>query len=437
MRRYVVVGLGVAGIAAISALRVRDRSAEIILVGNETHGFYSRPGLAYYLTGEIPEKQLSIFSKDDWRSLNIQFLNAQATRLDPRQHHLVLGTDNIVTYDRLLLSTGSTAAPINVPGANLPQVVKLDDLEDTRRILALTRRIKTAVVVGGGILSLEMVEGLHSRGVSVHYLLRGGRYWPNILDEVESHMVEHRLEQIGIHLHYHTEIAEILGKHGNVTGVRTTAGEVLSCGMVCVGIGVKPRMELAQAAGLAIEKGILVNEHLQSSDADIFAAGDVAQVVDPITGKSFIDTLWIPAREKGATAAINMDGGNQAYKRSLVVNVLRLAGIMTTIIGAVGSGVDEDLVSIARGSSETWMQLPNTIAMESNLDVNHVRLMIGEQTLLGAIVMGDQKLSIPLQDLIAAGTDITPIRNLLQPDAPLGQILMDFWTNVKGRGDKQ
>jgi NAD(P)H-nitrite reductase large subunit len=110
---------------------------------------------------------------------------------------------------------------------------------------------------------------------------------------------------------------------------------------------------------------------------------------------------------------------------------------MTTIIGAVGSGVDEDLVSVARGSSETWLQLPNSIALESNLDVNHMRLMIGERTILGAIVMGDQKLSIPLQELIAEETDISSIRDQLQPGAALGQILMDFWAKGKGQGIKQ
>jgi NAD(P)H-nitrite reductase large subunit len=437
MRRYVIVGLGVAGVAAISELRRRDESSEIIMVGDEKHGFYSRPGLAYHLTGELPEKQLAIFSKKDWQSLNIHFVNAHATHLDPHQHQLLFGAGDTLTYDRLLLSTGSTAAPINVPGSNLPQVVKLDNLEDTRRILALARRVKTAVVVGGGILSLELVEGLHANGVRVHYFMRGGRYWPNILDEVESHMVEQNLEKMGIHLHFHTEIAEILGQHGKVNAVRTTTGEILPCGMVCVGIGVRSRMELAQEASLAVDKGILVNDHLQTSDVDIFAAGDVAQVVDPVSGKSFIDTLWTPAREKGITAAINMDGGNQKYNRPIATNVLRLAGIMTTIIGAVGSGVDEDLVSVARGSSETWLQLPNSIALESNLDVNHMRLMIGERNLLGAIVMGDQKLSIPLQELIAEETDISSIRDQLQPGAALGQILMDFWANGKGQGIKQ
>jgi len=130
-----------------------------------------------------------------------------------------------------------------------------------------------------------------------------------------------------------------------------------------------------------------------------------------------------------------MTGRRITYKRKVAVNVLRLAGVMTTIIGAVGSGVDDDLVSVARGSSETWQQLPNTISLESGTDVNHMRLMIGEQTLLGAMVMGEQKLSLPLQDIISSKVDITPVRHLLKPGAPLGQIVMDFWSTIKVQGD--
>jgi len=435
MTRYVIVGTGVTGVAAISTLRTLERSAEISMIGDDPHGFYSRPGLAYYLNNELPEKQLTIFSKDDWKKLKIRYIRGLATRLDPQKHQLEVGPASIIKYDRLLIATGSTAVLLNIPGANLLGVVKLDDFEDSRRIIALARRARTAVVVGGGIIAVELVEGLLARGLKVHYFLRGDRYWPNILDETESRLLEHRLAEDGVTLHFHTEAAEVLGKRGKVAGIRTTKGETIRCQMVAVGIGVKPRMELAKAAGLATERGILTDETLQTSNPDIFAAGDVCEMRDPLSGKSFIDTLWHPAREKGKLAAHNMTGRRSTYKRKVAVNVLRLAGVMTTIIGAVGSGVDDDLVSVARGSSETWQQLPNTISLESGTDVNHMRLMIGEQTLLGAMVMGEQKLSLPLQDIISSRVDITPVRHLLKRGAPLGQIVMDFWSTIKVQGD--
>jgi NAD(P)H-nitrite reductase large subunit len=180
---------------------------------------------------------------------------------------------------------------------------------------------------------------------------------------------------------------------------------------------------LAQSAGLKTERGILTNEYLQTSDPDIFAAGDAAQIYDLATRQSMIDNLWFPGRVQGRIAAINMAGKKQPYYRSAAVNVVRLAEVMITIIGGVGSGHDDDLVSMARGSSETWLQLPNTIAM---------RLMVGERTLLGALVLGDQKLSLPLQEMVARQIDITSIRSkLLQSGDTLGQIIMDFWTTIR------
>ena len=431
MTRYVILGTGVAGVAATSTLRTVEPSSEIVLVGEDQHGFYSRPGLAYYLNNEIPEKQLTIFTKDDWKKLKVRYIRGLATRLDPGKHQLEIGESGHLKYDRLLLATGSNAVPLTLPGAGLQGIVKLDDLDDTRRILSLTRHARTAVVVGGGIIAVELVEGLLARGLKVHYFLRGDRYWPNVLDEKESRLLEHRLAEDGVSLHFKTEASEVLGKRGKVSAIRTSKGEIIRCEIVAVGIGVRPRMELAINAGLTTDRGILTDESLQTSDADIFAAGDVSQVHDPLSGQSFIDTLWYPAREKGRVAALNMSGRRSIYKRKVAINVLRLAGVMTTIIGAVGSGSDDDLVSVARGSSETWQQLPNTIALESSTEINHLRLMIGEHTLVGAMVMGEQKLSIPLQDIISSKADITPIRHLLQPGAPLGQIMMDFWTNLK------
>jgi NAD(P)H-nitrite reductase large subunit len=435
MRRYVIIGMGVAGMAAAEAIRARDRDATISLVGDDPYGFYSKPGLAYYLTGELPEKQLLLNSKQDWQELNLTYVKGRAVNILPQEHLVDLGTAEALPYDRLLLATGATAVQLNAPGADLDGVVKLDHFEDARRILRLARKARVAVVVGGGITALELAEGLARRKVAVHYFLRGNRYWGNVLDEVESRIVEKRLEEEGIRLHYQTELAEVLGRRGKVTGVRSTSGETIHCGMVAVGIGIRPRLELAQTTGLRTERGILVNEYMQSSEVDIFAAGDVAQVYDPLARQFILDSLWNPAREQGSTAGANMAGQTQAYRKTAPFNVTRLAGLTTTIIGAVGGGRDDDLVSIARGDSETWRLLPNAIAREVGEAVNHMRLMVGEQTLLGALVMGDQTLSRPLQELIAAQVDITPLRSaLLAPDNTLGDRVMDFWkawrTNV-------
>jgi NAD(P)H-nitrite reductase large subunit len=435
MTHHVIVGTGIAGYTAAETLRTMDPAAEITLVSDDPYGFYSRPGLAYYLTGEIPEKQLFLFSKKSKLNLEVEHVKGLVTRIDPSAHTINLNTSGLIAYDRLLLATGASGVPLDVPGATLQGLVKLDDLEDTRKILSMVRGTKTAVVVGGGVVGIELVEGLVARGVKVHYLLRGDWFWSNVLGENESGMIERPLAHDEVTLHHQTEIVEILGKRGKVTGVRTSTDKMLPCDMVAVGIGVIARMDLAQAAGLKTDRGILVNDYLETSAADIYAAGDVAQIFDPNSGRYSIDNLWYPGRKQGRIAAFNMTGQKESYRRTVATNVLLLAGVMTTIIGAIGSGRDEGQVYTTRGSSETWQQLPNTIASESGTDVSHMRLVIGEQKLLGALIMGDQKISRPLRDLINSQVDISPIRNqLMQSSAQMGQSVIDFWLKTKGGG---
>lgn len=434
MRRYVIVGTGAAGIAATEAIRCHDQQGNILLVSEEKDGYYSRPGLAYYLTGEITERQLYPFSEKDFRHLNVNRKQARAVRIHTQAHQLLLSDGEQLAYDRLLIATGAMAASAKTPGVQLAGVVKLDNIEDARRILKQAHKGRSAVVVGGGITALEIVEGLSEHGVKVHYFLRGDRYWSNVLDEAESHIVEHRLIEEGVQIHYQTELDEILEKRGQVAGVRTKDGRQIKCDLVAIAIGVLARKDLAEASGLRTERGILVDEYLHTSEPDIFAAGDVAQVFDPASGKALLDSLWGPAREQGNAAGCNMAGLRTPYYKRTPFNVTRLANLTTTIIGAVGGGRDEDVLGIVRGDSEAWRQLPDAIAAQSDFDVNHLRVLVGERTLVGAILMGDQTLSLPLQRLVTDRMDITPIHErLLQPKAPVADLIADFWTEWRSQ----
>jgi len=430
--RYAIIGSGVAGIAAMEAIRSVDTGGEIILIGDDPYGFYSRPGLAYYLTGELHDKALFPRTAEDLRKLNFRYINKRVTKILRAEHTLELEDQSAVTYDRLLIAVGAQALPLEVPGANLEGVLKLDHMAAAKRILKQARRSRAAVVVGGGITALELVEGLRSRGMKVHYLLRGDRYWSNVLDEQESRIIESRLQDEGVTLHHHAEVIEITGRNGKVSTLRLLNGQTLKCDLVAYAIGIRPRVNLAKQAGLAIDRGILVNEYLQTNDPDIFAAGDVAQAYDPLSGRSILDSLWTPAREQGYTAGLNMAGRKTAYVKSPPFNITRLAGLTTTIIGTVGRGRDDDLIGIARGDSETWRQLPDSMVAQTGFDVNRLRLLVGERTLLGAIVMGDQKLSYPLEKIISGKVDISPIREkLLVPHAKVADIVAEFWADRK------
>jgi NADPH-dependent 2,4-dienoyl-CoA reductase/sulfur reductase-like enzyme len=427
----------VAAIAAAQAIREQDAQGKILVISDDPAGYYSRPGLAYYLTGELDEKQLFPLKAEEFCYLEIQQVHARVTKIDPQMHQVSLNNQQTIQYDRLLIATGAQSAALQIPNSDLSGVVKLDNLEDARAILKLARRNRTAVVIGGGITALEIADGLLARGVKTHYFIRGERYWSNVLDASEAQIVERRLKEHGLIIHRRTEITEILNHGHRLGGVRTVNGEVIPCTILAVAIGVLPRIRLAQAAGIQVDRGILVDELMQTSVADIFAAGDVVQVYDPATGRTVLDSLWTPARQQGQIAGLNMAGGCQRYRKAMPFNVTRLADITTTIIGTVGKGNDADLVGIARGDSETWRDATDAITAQVEHQVNHLRIMVGEQTLLGAVIMGDQSLSRPLYQVIAKQEDITSIRHqLLQPEAPIAKILGAFCTGYKRDHDR-
>lgn len=414
-RRYLIVGNGPAGLSAAEAIRQRDRAGEIVIVGDEKVGFYSRPGLAYFLAGTLPESRLFSRAEREYRRLGVRRIISRAVRLDIGEHHVSLENGRALPYDRLLLAVGARALRPALPGMDLPGVATLDNLADARAILRLAKRARRAIVVGGGITALELAEGLASRGVETHYLMRRDRYWGAVLTPDESTLIEARLAHDGVHLHRNTELRAVLSQRGRLAGVDTGDGGRIECEVLAVAIGIRPRLELAHAGGLEVGRGVATDACFQTSAPDVYAAGDAAEVLDPESGERVLDSLWSVAIEQGRAAGANMAGVEAPYSRQTPFNVTRLAGITTTLIGAVGSGSpDEDLMTITRGDSETWRRRPDAFAVEAESGPSRLRVLFGNRHILGAVVMGDQTLSRPLQRMIRGRVDARPLRERLR-----------------------
>jgi NAD(P)H-nitrite reductase large subunit len=462
-RRHVLIGIGPAAVAAAETIRAADDGAQITIVGADPHGYYSRPGLAYLMTREMPQQRLHPFSEAEFAHLDIHRLVDRVTGIDLAARRLSLGSGGDLPYDRLLIATGSRSTLARVPGAELDGVVKLDDMTDALDIIQRCREAKSAVVVGGGITALEIVEGLRARKVRVHYFLRRDRFWGSVLSESESQLVTDGLRRDGVEVHRRTELAGILGTNGRVTGVETADGTRIPCEIVAVAVGVRPEVDLAKAAGLDCARGILVDEYLRSSDEHVFAAGDVAEVRDRQTGKGTLHVLWNTAVDKGRVAGRNMagaalaaagaagdaagsglDAGGErlaeagelrmhAYDCGHPLNITRLAGLHTTIIGAVGGGEDADMQSLSRGASQVWSEPTEAVVVEAGSDEEHVRLALGDGVIAGAVVMGDQTLSFPLQDLIERRVDVSHIQaDLTAPAAPISELVHSAWHGSGG-----
>jgi NADPH-dependent 2,4-dienoyl-CoA reductase/sulfur reductase-like enzyme len=430
-RLHLMIGSGPAAISAAETIRTVDASAEITVVGAERYGYYSRPGLAYYLAKEVPEKGLFPFTPDDFARLQINLMTERAVAINASAQLVTMSSGRELPYDRLLIATGSWAIPVDVPGADLDGVTKLDDMHDARDLIHRSHKASAAVVVGGGITGLEIVEGLCAHGVDVHYFMRKGRYWGNVLSESESHIVEEGLKARGVFVHHFTDLARIIGSGGKVVGVVTDKGEQIPCDLVAVAIGVLPQKQLAEAAGIACGRGVLVDQYLRASAENIYAAGDIAEVTDPTSGRGTLEVLWSSAVAKGRVAGLNMASEpTHVYSASTPLNVTRLARFKITIMGTVGSGEDSDVKGIVRGDSETWRLLGDSTLVEAQIGDAHVRLALGPRTIVGAVVIGDQALSFPLQELIGAAADVTGIMAALRsPAAPLADLVESFYAD--------
>lgn len=405
--RYVIVGNGPAGATAAQAIRERDATGDIHVIGAERHPFYSRPGLAYYLTGQVPEGAL--FSRPDKEYKRAGIKKTTATVRAVRPHVVDLSDGRSLPYDRLLLSVGAKAVRPDLPGIDLVGVVTLDNLDDARHIVKLARKAARAVVVGGGITAVELAEGLASNNVRVQYLMRGERYWSSVLADHESQLVEARLQADGISIRRNVELARVIGDRRNrVVGVETKDGQLIACDMVAVAVGTQPRLELAQGAGVETGRGIFADEFLRTSQPDIYVAGDAAEVLDPTTGRRGIDSLWSVANAQGRIAGANMAGDSRSFApRPAPFNVTKIGGITTTVIGAIGAGGrDGDLVTLARGDSNAWREQLEGFAIQDDVDADHLRLILSDKRILGAVVMGDQSLTRPLLHLIRSQVDI-------------------------------
>lgn len=425
--RYVLVGSGIASLAAAESIRRVQPNAKIILVSQERAPFYSRPGLAYLLTNDVPEPQLTIREPVEVDALRLERVYGRAVQLLPDVRVLRLDDGTHVPYDRLLIAIGAASIRGDFPGASLDGVVHLDDLAEARDIVRRTASARTAVVVGGGSTALELVDGFVARGVHTHYFMRGDRYWSKVFDPVESAIVESRLLAEGVVLHRNASVREALGHQGVLTGIATANGEQLSCDVLAVAIGVRPRLELARSAGIATDRGILTTEFLETSEADVYAAGDVAQVYDPVHQVAQLDTLWASAQQQGRIAGLNMAGVRVALRKHVPINVTRVGGVTVTIVGTVGAADDPDLLTLTRGQSERWITDPDAWSVGGARLGNRLRVVVSGRAIAGAVVMGDQALSQTLAHLIGEDVDITALRPALEA-APHDamEMLLDF-----------
>lgn len=305
-RSYLIIGNGIAGVTAAETLRAEDGEAQITLVASDAQPVYFRPALKDYLAGRVPQQKLWARPASFYQEAGIQCIADRVVGIDGQQHTVWLASGRQVGYDRLLLASGAGANTLACPGMGLTGVTTLRTVSDYQAVLGYLGNVRRAVVVGSGTLALETVESLRQRGLAVSHLLRHRVLWAEVLDATASDLVLQQEEHDGVDVRLEQEVAEIAGQDVRVSGVLTRQGQHIPCEMVILAIGIQPDIEYIRRSGIACGRGVQVDAAMRSSVPDIYAAGDVVESYNPLTGRSRLLGQWFPAIQQARAAAYSM-----------------------------------------------------------------------------------------------------------------------------------
>ncbi len=382
----VIIGNGIAGITAARHIR-KQSDCRITVISKETDFFFSRTALMYVYMGHLKFEHTQPYESWFWQKNRIDLVRGTVQNIDFEQKTIHLSTDSktvvyqptflerltkvarkqvsspspiqTLSYDKLILATGSVPRMGNWPGQTLEGVQGLYSYQDLQALELSSDRLKRAVIVGGGLIGVELAEMLHSRHIAVTMLIREQSYWNNVLPTEESALVTQHLQKRGINLRFGTELQEIHGKT-HVEAATTTANEHIECQLVGVTIGVTPNVGFLQNSALELHRGILVNEYLETNLPDVYAVGDCVEHRQPKEARKSIEQIWYTGRIMGETVAQTICGNRTAYQPGVFFNSAKFFDLEYQTYGDVPPQLPEEIQTFY------WQHATKEIALRIN-----------------------------------------------------------------------
>lgn len=319
MKNITVIGCGNAGFTAAKSLRAKMPDAEIVLLDSGMHGLYSRIRLPEVLAGSLPEEKLVLASPESIRALGIDFRPASsAAAIHPEQKRVELSDSQTLAYDTLILATGADAALPPIQGAEPDMTLR--SLEDVQRILRQMPGTKSATVIGGGLLGLETAYALLQRGLKVTIIEMQPRLLPRQLSEAESAILSRKFDELDYRVFTGRSTQSLVPVDGGWK-IRLDDGTEFETGLVLISAGIRPRSELAKAAGAETDRGIVVDDRFATSLPDVYAIGDCAQFEGKVNG------LWAAAKDQGTALAAILAGEQEKFISPVYEPSLKIPGI--------------------------------------------------------------------------------------------------------------
>jgi|WetSurMetagenome_2_1015567.scaffolds.fasta_scaffold04501_5 nitrite reductase (NADH) large subunit len=384
--KHVIIGNGVAGASAAQSIRRFDETADITVITEEDLPFYSRMRLPEFVAGTIEEKKL-IIHKDAWYEENRISLitNQRVASIDSGSKQIILGANAHMSYDKLLVATGGRATILPLPGIEKNGVFTLRNIQDARKIRAYAENSESAIIIGGGVLGLEIANALLKLGKKVTVIEFFDRLLPRQMDAEGSSILMNKLETLGMHFVMGVRTEEISGGE-MVEGVRLRNGLSINGQMVIISAGMKPEVSLFHNLQIQPGRGVSVNDNMATGLPDIYAAGDAAEHRQRICG------IWSAAEKQGEVAGLNMAGGNSAYDGTAMSYYLSVAGI--------------DLFSA--GEIDAEGRLPSFVYENRGSGI-YRKIVVRDNTVAGGIFCGD---TAGRKEVISAIQEKRPVEDL-------------------------
>ena len=372
--KYVLIGNSAASLAAVDGIRKFDKQGEITIINRETGPAYSRVALPYYVAGEMTFDDLLIRQQPDYQKIGASLVEKENVKaINPSAKQVELESGKKVSYDKLLIGTGSETIVPPIQGlAQIPHHY-LWTLDDAIGMKKATEKAKTAVVIGGGFIGMLAAEALRKLKIKLTIVEMAPILLPQLLDEGAGKLFLKAVRDEGVTVRTGSLVSAVAQKNDGIE-VTLKNGDTFTVDMAVVATGVRPHVGFLQNGAVTLNKGVLVNEYLQTNHPDIYAAGDVAETKDFLSDDRSIYAIWPTAIDQGRAAGTNMAGKKQAYPGSLGMNVVELFNVTLAQLGRFREGPGDDVKMLSKGDDETYRK----IVVDKN------------GTLVGAIYVGNE-----------------------------------------------
>jgi NADPH-dependent 2,4-dienoyl-CoA reductase/sulfur reductase-like enzyme len=338
----VIIGNGISGVSVAKSLREYS-DAEITIVSSESISFFSRPALMYVFMGKMRFKDILPLPSDYWVKNKIKQVYGAAKEIDTENQKIILDNGSVLSYDKLVLALGSQPKSLGLGEFNLEGIQGFYSLQDVEKLQDSSKTIKHASIIGGGLIGVELAEMFVSRGISFTFWVREKWFGSNFLPQEEAEMVTNHLISKNINIKFEREIIGFEADDSNmVKSVELQSGEKVDSDLVCVCIGVEPKVDWLKSTDVQTKAGVLVNAHLQTNMPSIYAVGDCVECINPVHGRKSIETLWYTGRLMGEYLGKNILHENPPpYEPGIYFNSAKFFDVEYQIYGDVPTSFSE------------------------------------------------------------------------------------------------